>query len=434
MIKIKDINYILIAVILIFIIGKGFLDYSLNKKEAVPVSQKENTEIKKGGIQEEEIAPAIPTPPEEKWETYVSSKLGFSIKYPEMVYGTYKCSPQKPFYVPLKVFEDKESGIVYITEEYYYKAKYDSELNEYTGPCEKIMNSLEYLKSQREITVDINNGVSLKSNPFLTKVFVIKDIKNDTELNKFIKDNYGSECFVKDKKLWRRDGIYEINIEGKDYTKGINPNCPLNYVYKILYTPEKNRVMSVNLGQECGFGTRYVSEESYKCYDGEMIDSFRFIDQNKNNEITYKTFSSPKADFTFEYPSTWVYDEKEIKNTMVWGFYPNLEGNYRNKPPYLAVHSPTYETVDFFSSGYKGTKRPYQLNTFPTNNPETYVTYEQGENGGKAYIYWQKGKAFASSCCIDDIYYKVNIMIFHGSDELEGKEVAQHIAKSIKIK
>lgn len=158
------------------------------------------------------------------------------------------------------------------------------------------------------------------------------------------------------------------------------------------------------------------------------------VNQNKNSEITYKTFSSSKADFTFEYPSMWVYDEKEINNTMVWGFYPNLEGNYRNRPPYLAVHSPTYEVVDFFSGGYKGTKSPYQLNTFPTNDPETYVTYEQGESGGKAYIYWQKGKAFASSHCIGDIYYKVNIMVFRGSDELDGKEVAQHIAKSIKIR
>ena len=164
--------------------------------------------------------------------------------------------------------------------------------------------------------------------------------------------------------------------------------------------------------------------------------------QDENNEITYKTFSSPKADFIFEYPSTWVYNEKEISTmsggkeikTMAWGFYPNLEGSYGNRPPYLEVHSPTYETVDFFSAGYKGTKSPYQLNTFPTNDPETYVTYEQGENGGKAYIYWQKGEAFASASCIGSIYFKVNIMIFHGSDELDGKEVAQHIAKSIKIK
>lgn len=156
--------------------------------------------------------------------------------------------------------------------------------------------------------------------------------------------------------------------------------------------------------------------------------------QDQNDNISYKTFSSPKADFTFEYPSDWVYDEKEIKNTMVWRFYSNLDNNYDSKPPYLEVHSPTYETVDFYSFGYKGTKRPYQLNTFPTNDPETYVTYEHSGSGDGGYIYWQKGKAFASAYCIDDIYFKVNIMICYGSDELEGQKVAQHIAKSIKIK
>jgi len=139
------------------------------------------------------------------------------------------------------------------------------------------------------------------------------------------------------------------------------------------------------------------------------------MNKKKNDEIIYKTFSSPKANFTFEYPSNWVYDEKEISTvdydkvydekentwvsynekeikTMAWGFYPNLEGNYRNRPPYLEVYSPTYETVDFFSLGYKGIKSPYQLNTFPTNDPKTYVTYEQGESGGKLIFIGKKEK------------------------------------------
>ena len=175
--------------------------------------------------------------------------------------------------------------------------------------------------------------------------------------------------------------------------------------------------------------------------------------QDQNDNITYKTFSSPKADFTFEYPSDWVYDEEEISamrdgkeiKTMAWGFYPNLEGNYDNKPPYLTVYSPAVsndivDTLDFYSTNYNcstryKTKFPYQLNTFPTNDPETYVTYEQGDKR-KAYIYWRKGESFANAYCIGNIYYKFNLMIFYGSDELnelERQKVAQHIAKSIKI-
>ena len=269
-------KYILVGVILIFIISGGILGYFSNNKGAISVSQKED--IKNEEIQKEkEIVPIIPTPSEKKWKTYTNSKLGFSIKYPEMVYGVYKCSPQKPFYVPLKVFEDNENGIAYITEEYYY-SDWDNELQNNNGPCEKIINSLEYLKSQRETIIDINDKVSLNYNPFLTKVFIIKNIKNDSELNKFIKDNYGSGCFAQNKKPWKQNGVYEVEIESKDRNEETDlgtTTCPINYTYKILYAPEKNKLVSVNLGQECGFGTNYDSE-NYKCYDNEMINSFKF--------------------------------------------------------------------------------------------------------------------------------------------------------------
>jgi len=270
-------KYILIAVLLTFAIGGGILSYLLNKKVAVSVSQKED--VKKEEIQKEEkTAPIIPIQPKEEWKKFINTESGFSIKYPEMVYGVYKCSPQKPFYVPLKVFEDNENGIVYITEEYYYD-DWDSELQDNAGSCKKIVNSLKYLNSQREIIIDINDKASLNYNPFLTKVFIIKNIKNDIELNKFIKDNYGPGCFAGEKELWKQVGVYEIKIKGEDWGPktdlGIT-SCPWNYTYKILYAPEKNKLMSINLGQECGFGTKYISEESYKCYDNEMIDSFRF--------------------------------------------------------------------------------------------------------------------------------------------------------------
>jgi len=164
--------------------------------------------------------------------------------------------------------------------------------------------------------------------------------------------------------------------------------------------------------------------------------------KTENANITYKTFSSPKADFTFEYPSDWVYEEREASSmrdgkeirTPMWAFYPNLEGDYRNRPPYLEVYSPTYEVVDFLSAGYKGDKFPYQLNVFLSNDPETCVTYEQGGGGG-GYIYWQKGECFASSANITDIYYKVNLMVFYSVGEGQNaKQIGEHMVKSIKIK
>jgi hypothetical protein len=158
-------------------------------------------------------------------------------------------------------------------------------------------------------------------------------------------------------------------------------------------------------------------------------------DKDKNNaNIAYKTFSSPKADFTFEYPDTWVYDEKTDlynPNATSWIFYTSEKEKF--EMPILAAISPLTEVVDFCSIGYKGAKTSYQLNTFPTNDPETFITYEQcgGEYGG-AYIYWQKGEYFANASLINDIH-KINLMNFYSGSK-EGVEIARHIAQSIKIK
>jgi len=210
-------KYILIAVLFVFAVGGVILSYSLNKKESISVSQEDD--LKKDKIQEEKTTPIIPTPPEEKWTKYTSTELGFSIEYPEMVYGVYKCSPQKSFYVPLKVFEDNENGIVYITQEYYYKTKYDSELNKYTGPCEKIINSLELLQKEKKETQ--KGEFSLWWKPLLGLAISTGNIKNENELNKFIEDNYSSECFAESKNFWQQQaGVYEIKLNVFKDAKG----------------------------------------------------------------------------------------------------------------------------------------------------------------------------------------------------------------------
>lgn len=152
--------------------------------------------------------------------------------------------------------------------------------------------------------------------------------------------------------------------------------------------------------------------------------------------ITYTTFSSPKADFTFEYPNTWVYDEIEVENTIVWDFYSSPEKN----PPstVLEVHFPTYEGVSFCEIDQNGIKTPspYQPVTFSTNDPKTYITYEYC--GTTDYIYWQKGKRFTSASEIKDIH-KTNLMLFYSNSSFDsemkkGMEISQHIAQSIKMK
>jgi len=152
-------------------------------------------------------------------------------------------------------------------------------------------------------------------------------------------------------------------------------------------------------------------------------------DKIDNANITYKTFSSSKADFTFEYPDTWVYEEENIENTNVWTFTGDVV---------FEVHSPSYEVFDSCSGSFyiRGIEKiPYQLNTFPTNDPETFVTYERcGSEYGSGYIYWQKGEYFANSEDIKDIQ-KINLIIFDsGIENKKNLDVVQRIAQSIKIK
>jgi len=167
------------------------------------------------------------------------------------------------------------------------------------------------------------------------------------------------------------------------------------------------------------------------------------------NEITYTTFSSPKANFEFEYPDTWMYDEKTDpynQDATNWGFY--LRSKKKPRSLILAVTSPLSEIVDFCSGGpltAKGWPYGFVLSVFPTNDPDTFITYEQCgdvryKQNGEGYIYWQKGKYFANASKIKDIH-NINLMLYYSNSSdffadgnKESAEIAKHIAQSIKIK
>ncbi|MCK4473989.1 hypothetical protein KAU40_01860 [Candidatus Parcubacteria bacterium] len=256
-----DWKYILIVLILVFIINGVVLGYYLTKREIAPAPAEGNEAV-------ENILPEV------TWNKYVNHNLGFSIEFPDNVYGGYRCSPRKTIQVLIKAFEDNENGIVYISQEYYYEAERNDKSGKRTGPCEKITYSLESLREKNE-----NREFFLMEGtfrPFLNWALQIENVKNEDELDKFIKENYGSGCFARDKKSWGQDGVYDITIGGWDEWEDLGTtDCPVNYIYKILYAPEKNKLMAVNLGQDCNF-FNYLDTEFYQCYDEEMINSFKF--------------------------------------------------------------------------------------------------------------------------------------------------------------
>jgi len=249
-------KFILIAAILA-LIGAIIWGYSyITKIEtdniSEPVAEEEKQSV------EEELQDDVWS--EVIWSKYINDELGFSIDIPDKVYGSYYCEPKKVIQVPVKVFEDNENGVVYISQEYHYQSKFDSELRKHVGECKKIILS--------------------KSN-YSGWAIVIKTVENEDELDKFIKENYGSGCEAKDKKFWETDynqsGVYDISVggEGDNMKTNLgNTSCAGAWTirYKVLYFPEKNKVMSVKLGQEPTF----FNNSHTVAYDERMISSFRF--------------------------------------------------------------------------------------------------------------------------------------------------------------
>lgn len=240
--------FILIIIALIFIGGFLFLS---NKKEKTPVINNPNN------------VAITPKPIDTlSWTNYTNTQLGFSIMIPSEINGKVRCSDAQATNVPVKVFEDNSNGVVYISQAYYYDA-WDQAQQKITNQCKKIIPTLN----------------SLRSEDILGWKITINDIKNDEDILKYIKANFGSTCSITDKVL-QKDGNYQINIKGRDLTENgevtMDPTCLTNFVYKILYSQEKQKLMSVVLGQECKFGTDPSMQSSYQCYDDTMIQSFKF--------------------------------------------------------------------------------------------------------------------------------------------------------------
>ena len=44
----------------------------------------------------------------------------------------------------------------------------------------------------------------------------LKTIKNEDELNKFIKENYGPKCLIGKRNHWKQEGVYQIIVRGEE--------------------------------------------------------------------------------------------------------------------------------------------------------------------------------------------------------------------------
>ncbi|MFZ2390567.1 MAG: hypothetical protein WAW15_01995 [Minisyncoccales bacterium] len=205
------------------------------------------------------------------WNEYINTQLRFSMKIPLEVPTLYRCDENQGGSTPLKVFEDNQSGAIYISQEYYYDANWSQPEQRFIGECDKITYSLESLKKEEE-------GYSLagrSSHPFLGWKIIINNPKDDNEIIKYVKENFGSGCIISDRTL-QKDSNYKISLapeeEGKDGEAWWG-SCALNFAYTILYSPEKQKMLSLILGQECTFQS---FPDMSQCYDDKIVESFKF--------------------------------------------------------------------------------------------------------------------------------------------------------------
>lgn len=208
------------------------------------------------------------------WNQYTNYQLGFSIKVPkEMLqrYGSCKWDEEggdhsyraDPALVPVKIYEDTQNSTVYIASEYYYELTGETIENyiSYYSECNKVPNSLERVR--REYRAERSHYQQAWN-------IIVKEVANDSQLDSFIKERYGSGCALGQKTPSEQEGVFNVRIEGT-----IETGCIVNYITVLRYFPAKNKVVSWHLGQDVTFYKVLGTEDII--YDWEMTESFRFL-------------------------------------------------------------------------------------------------------------------------------------------------------------
>ena len=280
-------------------------------------------------VPQEPVAPT-PTPLpsqivrlDETWFQYTNYQLGFSIKFPGTTispYGTCKWTEEngdhsyrpEPLYVPLKIFEDGDT--TYIAGEYYHEligetkeTGADGTTRSFFAGCQAVMNNLELLRDPE--------------NYYQTAwKIVARAVRDDGELDAFIKSRYGSGCRLGEKVASSQDGVYDVRIlgDGKDLPE---TQCPLNYATVVKYYPAGSKVIAWDLGQ----APRFAADVAYSTiYDQEMVNSFEFLTPDAagpghsmpplSNELAYTRVAIAEAGLSVDVPAGWLH----LEPAWVW--------------------------------------------------------------------------------------------------------------------
>jgi hypothetical protein len=240
------------------------------------------------------------------WNQFTDQRLGFSIRFPNQMatfrgscvwneqQGSYR---PEPALVPVKIFEDVDA--VFIAAQHYFELAGERAAGgvSYYDECNLIANSLELLR-------DPDN----RNEPFWK--LVVKEIRDDGELDHFIKARYGSGCSLGEQIPSSQDGVYDVKIvsDGKDLAQ---TQCPLNFMTVVKYFPAADKLIAWDRGQSYYFPADV--DYSLTC-DDEMTASFRFLSDTdaelEGAPLATTGYGNSENGISFDYPASWTMEEE----------------------------------------------------------------------------------------------------------------------------
>lgn len=129
-------------------------------------------------------------------------------------------------------------------------------------------NKLKVTSQKNKFFIEGLNGLNSE---FKIPITVQVNVQNREDLEAFIKKQYGDSCRLGDiNENPNEFGLHSINILNSP-----NHDCWVNWIVYLLYSPEKKKAVSMDLGQEPAL-FEYINDKLID-YSEETLESFRFI-------------------------------------------------------------------------------------------------------------------------------------------------------------
>jgi len=260
-------QYILIGMLTLLVLGVGALSVFLYLRNAELARQITETNNTVDTAPAKKVVEIVPDDPNDPFTTYTNNKLGFSIKVPKAAANLYgNCTwvddgskssfRPKAELTPVKVFENGDSTYIAFDYAYQLTDKTNIDGQSYFKDCKKVDTTIAQLDQERR-----------------TWNIISKQVNNDTELDAFIKQRFGSGCSLGEKVASNQPNVFTIKVldDGKDMEFS---QCVLNFMFVVKYAPTLNRVFTYDRGQSFTFAKTL---DYGVVYDDDMDKSFRVI-------------------------------------------------------------------------------------------------------------------------------------------------------------